>query len=47
MIFGSRLTAIRKDHKISQGELAQRPAIHSNLLGRYEREEATPCVEMG
>jgi transcriptional regulator with XRE-family HTH domain len=46
MSFGSRLTIIRKEHKISQSELAQKAGIHSNVLGRHEREEATPPVEM-
>ncbi|PWG78002.1 helix-turn-helix domain-containing protein [Pararcticibacter amylolyticus] len=46
MSFGTRLTTIRKEHKISQGELAQKVGIHSNVLGRYERGEATPSVEM-
>ena len=46
MSFGSRLTIIRKEHKISQSELAQKAGIHSNVLGRYEREEATLSVEM-
>ena len=46
MSFGSRLITIRKEHKISQSELAQKAGIHSNVLGRYEREEATPSVEM-
>ena len=46
MGFGTRLTSIRKEHKISQSELAQKAGIHSNVLERYEREEATPSVEM-
>jgi transcriptional regulator with XRE-family HTH domain len=46
MSFGSRLITIRKEHKISQSDLAAKAGIHSNVLGRYEREEATPSVEM-
>lgn len=46
MSLGSRLTAIRKEHKISQTELAEQVGIHPNVLGRYEREEATPSVDM-
>lgn len=46
MSFGSRLISIRKERKISQGELAEKTGIHANVLGRYEREEATPSVEM-
>jgi transcriptional regulator with XRE-family HTH domain len=46
MSLGSRLTTIRKEHKISQSELAEKAGIHANVLGRYEREEATPSVDM-
>ena len=46
MEFGQRLLAIRKQKKLSQTELAQRVGIHGNMLGRYERGEARPFVEM-
>ncbi len=46
MSLGSRLSTIRKEHKISQSELAEKAGIHANVLGRYEREEATPSVDM-
>lgn len=46
MSFGGRLTTIPKEHKISQRELAEMAGIHTNVLGRYEREEATPSVDM-
>jgi len=46
MSLGSRLIIIRKERKISQTELAEKAGIHSNVLGRYEREEATPSVDM-
>lgn len=46
MEFGKRLTSIRKAKKISQSELAQKVGIHPNVLGRYERGEARPFVEM-
>jgi transcriptional regulator with XRE-family HTH domain len=46
MSLGTRLTTIRKERKISQTELAEKVGIHANVLGRYEREEATPSVEM-
>jgi len=47
MEFAERLSAIRKEKKISQQELAQKVGIHANVLGRYERGEARPFVEMG
>jgi transcriptional regulator with XRE-family HTH domain len=46
MSLGSRIVTIRKEKKISQTELAEKVGIHANVLGRYEREEATPSVEM-
>lgn len=46
MSFSSRITALRKEKKIAQGELAKMIGIHANVLGRYEREEATPSIEM-
>jgi transcriptional regulator with XRE-family HTH domain len=46
MSFGARLTAVRKEKKIAQSELAIKAGIHVNVLGRYERSEATPSVEV-
>lgn len=47
MEFGERLSNIRKEKKMSQQELAKKVGIHANVLGRYERGEARPFVEMG
>lgn len=46
MGFGTRLTTIRKERKISQSDLALKAGIHNNVLGRYEREETQPSIEM-
>ncbi len=46
MSFASRLTALRKEKKIAQNELAKTVGIHPNVLGRYEREEAKPSIDM-
>jgi len=46
MEFGERLIIIRKEKKMSQSELAKKVGIHANVLGRYERGEARPFVEM-
>lgn len=46
MSFGTRLTTVRKDKKIAQNELSIKASIHVNVLGRYERGEATPSVEV-
>lgn len=46
MTFGSRLTIIRKEHKIFQSELAQKAGIHFKVLRRYERGEANSTLEL-
>jgi len=46
MGFGIRLAMLRKERKISQGELAKKVGIHPNVLGRYEREETTPSIDI-
>jgi transcriptional regulator with XRE-family HTH domain len=46
MSFRSRLVETRKKRNISQAELASRVGLHSNALGRYERGEAIPSVEV-
>jgi transcriptional regulator with XRE-family HTH domain len=46
MSVGSRISRIRKEHKTAQAELAEKVGIHPNVLGRYEREEATPSVDV-
>jgi len=46
MSFGSRIVTIRKRDKVSQSELALKIGLHANVLGRYEREEALPSIEI-
>lgn len=46
MSFGSRIVTVRKRKKVSQSELALKIGVHANVLGRYEREEALPSVEI-
>ena len=46
MAFGKRLSELRKKQKFSQEELAKRAGIHTNVLGRYERGEASPSIEV-
>jgi len=46
MEFGIRLAQVRKEKKLSQSQLAKMVGIHANVLGRYERGEARPFVEM-
>lgn len=46
MSFGSRIVSIRRKQKLSQGDLALKISLHANVLGRYERDEAIPSVEI-
>lgn len=44
--FGVRVERLRKDLKISREEFARRIGTSGAVIGRYEREEITPSVEV-
>ena len=44
--FGRRVTERRKELRLSQGELAKRLGTSTSVIGRYERTEMTPSVEV-
>ena len=46
MLFGERLTMVRKKKRISQDELAKAIGVHAPVIGRYERDEVKPSVEV-
>lgn len=46
MRFEERLTVLRKQHKLSQDALAAKIGVHQNVIGRYERGEAKPTIEV-
>ncbi|MFK7756237.1 MAG: helix-turn-helix domain-containing protein [Flavobacteriales bacterium] len=46
MDFGKTVVELRKSQGISQTELASKIGIHKNVLGRYERNEVIPSVEI-
>ena len=46
MRFGKRLTEVRKDKQLSQDALAKMVGVHGAVIGRYEREEVKPSIEM-
>ena len=46
MNFGSIVVELRKKQGISQTDLASKLDIHKNVLGRYERNEVLPSVEI-
>lgn len=46
MSFEKRLSELRKAKKISQGDLAKLVEVHTNVMGRYERGEAKPSIDI-
>lgn len=46
MLFGERLALVRKKKKISQDELAKAIGAHAPVIGRYERNEVKPSIEV-
>ena len=46
MNFGRIVVELRKQKKISQTELATQLGIHKNVLGRYERNEVMPSIDI-
>lgn len=46
MNIGERITELRKAKKISQSELADKIEASRVIIGRYERNEAFPSIEI-
>lgn len=46
MEFGTIVVQLRKQQGISQTDLAKQLGIHKNVLGRYERNEVLPSIEI-
>lgn len=44
--FGKRLREVRKDKEMSQDEVGKLAGVHGAVIGRYEREEVKPSIEM-
>lgn len=44
--FGKRLLDVRKQRKLSQDELGKNVGVHGAVIGRYERGEVKPSIEM-
>jgi transcriptional regulator with XRE-family HTH domain len=44
--FGKRLGEVRKLKKMSQDELAKKLNVHGAVIGRYERDEVKPSIEV-
>ncbi len=46
MLFGDRLSELRKNKKMSQDEIAKKIGVHAPVIGRYERSEVKPSIEV-
>ncbi len=46
MTFGERLSLVRKRKKLSQAEVGKKIGINGDAIGRYERNEVKPTIEM-
>ncbi len=44
--FGKRLSEVRKAKKLSQDEVGKKVGAHGAVIGRYERDEVKPSIEM-
>lgn len=44
--FGERLSQVRKKKKISQADLAKGIGVHGAVIGRYERSEVKPSIDI-
>jgi transcriptional regulator with XRE-family HTH domain len=44
--FGKRLTEVRKMKKLSQDDVAKKLGAQGAVIGRYERDEVKPSIEM-
>lgn len=46
MTFGERLSLVRKRKKFSQADIGKKLGINGDAVGRYERNEVRPTIEM-
>jgi transcriptional regulator with XRE-family HTH domain len=46
MNIGDKITALRKGKKISQADLAKEAGVSREIIGRYERNEVSPSVDV-
>lgn len=44
--FGKRMAALRKERKLTQDELAKLLSTFISVIGRYERDEMTPSIDV-
>lgn len=46
MTLGERMTALRKKLRLSQNELGKKVGTSGDIIGRYERDEVKPSIEV-
>jgi transcriptional regulator with XRE-family HTH domain len=46
MLFGDRLSELRKKKKLSQENLAKKIGVHAPVIGRYERNDMKPSIKI-
>ena len=46
MKFGNKITELRKQRKWSQTDLANKINVSRVIIGRYERDEASPSIDI-
>lgn len=46
MTLGQHITTLRKENKFSQNELGKKAGTSGDLIGRYERDEVKPSIEV-
>ena len=46
MTLGQRMTDLRKKKKLSQNVLGKRAGTSGDIIGRYERDEVKPSIEI-
>ncbi len=44
--FGKKISELRKQKKISQGQVAKLSNTSTSVIGRYERDEMPPSIEV-
>jgi transcriptional regulator with XRE-family HTH domain len=46
MDIGKHISALRKEHSWSQSDLANKTGISQVMVGKYERDDATPSIDV-
>lgn len=46
MTLGQNITALRKKSKLSQNDLGKAVGTSGDIIGRYERDEVKPSIEV-